>query len=117
MHKEVARMEFEKNRKPDVEETVIKNSRGDDVHILDGEDGLVEVVKCHMEDFLPTGEEWCPHCHVKCIHHDKDEYFECPECGWTTCDWEIEEFGGHPTEASSYEDDFGPSYEEAYSDD
>lgn len=110
-------MGFKKNKKSDITETVVKNGRGEDVHILDGPDGKVEVKRVHMKDFLPTGEEWCPHCHVQCDHYDEDEYFKCPECGWTITDWEIEEWGGHPTEAASHEDDFGTNFEDAFSDD
>lgn len=88
-------MGFKKNKKSDITETVVKNDRGEEVHVLDGPDGTVEVERVHMKDFLPTGEEWCPHCHVQCDHYDEDEYFKCPECGWTITDWEIEEWGGH----------------------
>ncbi len=108
-------MEFKK-KKVEIKETVTKNAKGDEVHVLDGPDGRVEVVKCSMADYLPTGEEWCPHCHVQCEHIVEDEYYKCPECGWTITDYEIEEYGGHPTERSSYEDDFGPSFESVYDD-
>lgn len=62
--------------------------------------------KLSMKDFLPTGEQWCPDCHVKCIH--KDGYFECPECNWSISDEEVEYGDGYPTlESTEYRDYYG----------
>jgi hypothetical protein len=90
-----------------IEKEVRKDEVGRDVHVFDGPDGEVEVTRISAASRLPTGEEWCPRCHIPCVHHDEDKYYECPDCGWTTEDWEIEQWGGHPTEESSYDD---PTY-------
>lgn len=56
-----------------------------------------------MADFLPTGEQWCPHCHVQCEERDGGEWFECPECGYNITAEDAELFGSYPTEASTYD--------------
>ena len=57
---------FNKKRKSEVTEVDVYTEHGNEVHVFDGPDGKVEVSKVHMADFLPTGEQWCPHCHVQC---------------------------------------------------
>lgn len=93
---------FSKKRKSDVTEIDTYEDHGSTVHVLEGDDGIVEVEKVSMADFLPTGEQWCPDCHVKCEERDGGEWFECPECNWSITADEAEEFGGYPTLNSSY---------------
>ena len=86
---------FNKKRKSEVTEV--------DVYTEHGPDGKVEVSKVHMADFLPTGDQWCPYCHVQCEERDGGEWFECPSCGYSITAEDAELFGGHPTKASSYD--------------
>ncbi len=83
-----------------------KDPLGEDIYV--GSDGYetVEVKRLHMADYLPTGDQWCPECHVKCIHYAEDKYWQCPTCNWAMTEEEYEMFGGYPTEAASYENEF-----------
>lgn len=68
---------FNKKRKSEVTEVDVYTEHGNEVHVFDGPDGKVEVSKVNMADFLPTGEQWCPHCHVQCEKRDDGKWFEC----------------------------------------
>lgn len=83
-----------------------KDAMGENVYVYKDELGTTEIKKLHMADYLFTGDQWCPNCHVKCAHHVEDEYYECTECNWSITDEEAED-DGYPSEASTYEDDFG----------
>lgn len=89
-------------------EEIILNGNGDEVHVF--KDGTT-ILESHTEYWLPTGEEWCPDCHVLMEH--KDGYWECPDCGHSITDEESEYGEGYPTKESTYEDD----YDTYYSDD
>lgn len=93
-----------KKRKSKVVEIDTYTKNGKTVHVLKGPDGIVEVEEVSMADYLPTGEQWCPRCHVKCEERDDGEWFECPKCNWSITADEAEEFGGYPTKASSYDE-------------
>ena len=94
---------FNKKRKSEVTEVDVYKEHGNEVHVFDGPDGKVEVSKVNMADFLPTGEQWCPHCHVQCEKRDDGKWFECSECGYSITAEDAELFGSYPTEASTYD--------------
>ena len=84
----------------------ILNAIGDAIHVV----GDMLVKEVHPSDWLPTGEQWCPECHVKMER--KEDEFVCPECGTDITVEEAEEGWGYPTLESTYEDDYGEYYEE-----
>lgn len=94
---------FNKKRKSKVTEVDVYTEHGNEVHVLDGPDGKVEVSKVHMADFLPTSEQWHPHCHVQCEKRDGGKWFEFPECGYCITAEDAELFGSYPTKASTYD--------------
>ena len=88
---------FNKKRKSEVTEVDVYTEHGNEVHVFDGPDGKVEVSKVNMADFLPTGEQWCPHCHVQCEKRDDGKWFECPEyyCRGCRTVWQLSDGGIH----------------------
>lgn len=50
-----------------------------------------------------SSKEYCPHCHVPCVH--KDDYWECPFCEYTIDDWESEEGFGYLSYEAVLKDD------------
>ncbi len=89
-------------KKNDDEVGVIFNTIGEAIHIFD--DGTA-IKKLNAADFLRTGKQFCKDCHCEMKH--KTDYWECPTCGDTIDDEDVEESGGYPTLNSTYEDDFG----------
>lgn len=57
-----------------------------------------------MNYFLPTGEQYCPYCHIKISHRDEG-YYECEICNYSITDEEADYGDGYPTLESTYEDD------------
>ena len=95
----------DKRSEYDFEEIITTDELGNEVHTFRNSDGEeVHIKKFSMEYRLPTGDEWCPNCHIKMIH--KDGYFECPECLHSITDEESEYGEGFPTKESTYEFDF-----------
>lgn len=95
-------------RKRKVQEDIIHNEFGQEIHILnDGVQGEMRIKKYDPSDYIYTGEQWCKDCHVQMEYKDEDKIFVCPICsGWIT-EGEAEAGEGYPTEAASYDNDFG----------
>ncbi len=94
-------------------ERIIHNDFGEEIHVF-GDDEL-RVKKLDPSIWLPTGQQWCPDCHIPAEHRGEGEdgYWECPQCRWSITDQEAEDGDRYPTLESTYEDDYG----EYYSDD
>lgn len=95
-------------KKKKVKDTVIRNTIGDEVHVRETPSGTMFVKKLNMSDYLYSGEEYCPDCHILMDH--RDGYWECPTCCYSITDEESEAGEGHPTMESTYEDDYGEYY-------
>ena len=96
-----------KNKEPRLIDT-ITNDIGEKIYIYDGDDGEMRIKEANFyPSFGQTGEQWCPNCHIKCEHHKKDGYFECPSCGYNIWDDEAEYGDGYSCLEATYEDDFG----------
>lgn len=92
------------------EKEVVQNGIGDEIHVFDTPNGEVRVKSIRPGDYIYTGEQWCPDCHIQMI--DKGYVFECPQCG-TETDKELAEEGlGYPTLESTYENDYGEYYQD-----
>lgn len=66
-----------------------------------------------------TGRQFCPDCEIEMIRKE-DCYWECPECGGSITDEDVETGFGYPTLeaarlASEEEDEF-MDYDELYND-
>lgn len=78
------------------------NNLGELVHEFSDGGFVVEMNSSHRRQ---TGKQFCCICHVEM--EQSPNYWECPVCGYTLFNEEIEETGGYPTLESSYEDDIG----------
>lgn len=92
------------------EEGIQYDGAGNEVHIFNGPLGKMFIKKLSSLDWLPTGEQYCPDCHVQLVH--RDGYWECEECKYSITDDEADNGDGYPTLDSTYEDDYGTYYED-----
>lgn len=99
-----------KKKEPFLKE-VIQNEIGEDIYIYDGPHGEMRIKPVTFyPTFEETKEQWCPTCKIKCKHHRKDKYFECPTCGYTILDDEVFNGDGYSCLEATYEDDYGYNY-------
>lgn len=80
---------------------------GRTVHVFDdGFGSESKVIEYNMFDHIFTGEQWCPQCLRQM--EKKAGYFECPLCGFTVYDSDIDENGGIPSlgAALDYRDEY-----------
>ena len=97
-------------RKKDFDEEIQYDGAGREIHIFDGPLGKSFVKKLSAADWLPTGEQYCPNCHIKLTR--LDGYWECGKCVYDISDDDAEAGEGYPTLESTYEDDYGTYYED-----
>ena len=106
-------------KKDNYEERLEHNEIGEEIHVFNSHDGEeTRIKKIDPAYFIPTGEEYCPDC--KCLLEHKEDYWECPKCGYSITDDESENGEGYPTLESTYEDDYNeyyPSYDDDDDDD
>lgn len=107
---------FRKKKNNSVNETIIKNKIGQDIHVFDGPDGITKIKKIESRTRLTTGLEYCPECH--CLTTHKEGYWECDICLYSITDEESLYGSGYPTLESTYENDYEEYYGDyGYSDD
>jgi hypothetical protein len=58
----------ENNNKKNIEDAIIHNEIGEELHILNGDKGPMIVKKLDIGCTLNTGEQWCPDCHSLMSH-------------------------------------------------
>lgn len=92
-------------KKRDKEETFI-NELDQKIFVVDG---TMAVKKLNAADYLFSGKEYCPDCHIQEEH--REGYWECPVCFHSITDDESENGEGHPSIESTYDD-----YSEYFSD-
>lgn len=95
---------FDKRKKDEITDEIIINDAGQEMHILNGDNGPMVIKKLDHSVWQATGEEWCPDCHIKMTH--KDGYWECRDCKGSITDEESELGDGYSTEESTYENDY-----------
>ena len=105
---------FEKRKKKQKTEEIsvdmTENNFGEEITIFNGPYGESRAKAFRADAFLPTGEEWCPNCHVKMAWREGD-IWDCPICEREIDMFDVNELGeSHPTLEASYADDFGDDY-------
>lgn len=74
--------------------------------------------KINASDFIYTGNQWCPECHVMMAR--TTGMWKCVSCQYYFTDDDLEMLGGYPTYESTFKDDYGPpdaDYDSLYGDD
>lgn len=66
--------------------------------LLDKDGGI------NIKYFLPTGNQYCPYCHVMTAHRPEG-YYECEICNYSITDEEAADGDGYHTLESTYEEE------------